>query len=44
MAVHLFYFFIFPGLLFVAITGAFLSWFDRKIILIREYLYNTEMK
>ncbi|HBE43757.1 MAG TPA: hypothetical protein DDW27_21705 [Bacteroidales bacterium] len=31
MAVHLFYFFIFPGLLFVAITGAFLSWFDRKI-------------
>lgn len=31
MAVYLFYFFIFPGLLFTAITGAFLSWFDRKI-------------
>ncbi len=31
MAVYLFYFFVFPGLLFVAIAGAFLSWFDRKI-------------
>ncbi len=31
MAVYLFYFFIFPGLLFAAVIGAFLSWFDRKI-------------
>ncbi len=31
MAVNLFYFFIFPGLLFLAVGGAFLSWFDRKI-------------
>ena len=31
MAVNLFYFLIFPGLLFAAIVGAFLSWFDRKI-------------
>jgi NADH-quinone oxidoreductase subunit H len=31
MAVNLFYFFIFPGLLFLAVAGAFLSWFDRKI-------------
>lgn len=31
MAVNLFYFFIFPGLLFVAVTGAILSWFDRKV-------------
>lgn len=31
MAVNLFYFLIFPGLLFAAITGGFLSWFDRKI-------------
>ena len=31
MAVNLFYFFIFPGLIFVAVAGAFLSWFDRKI-------------
>lgn len=31
MAVNIFYFLIFPGLLFVAIVGAFLSWFDRKI-------------
>ena len=31
MAVNLFYFFIFPGLLFTAVAGAFLSWFDRKI-------------
>ncbi|MDQ1296571.1 MAG: NADH-quinone oxidoreductase subunit [Bacteroidota bacterium] len=31
MAVNLFYFLVFPGLLFAAVTGAFLSWFDRKI-------------
>jgi len=31
MAENLFYFFIFPGLLFAGVTGAFLSWFDRKI-------------
>jgi NADH-quinone oxidoreductase subunit H len=31
MAANLFYFLIFPGLLFAGITGAFLSWFDRKI-------------
>jgi NADH-quinone oxidoreductase subunit H len=31
MAVNLFYFFIFPGLLFLTVAGAFLSWFDRKI-------------
>ncbi|MCU0461616.1 MAG: NADH-quinone oxidoreductase subunit H [Bacteroidales bacterium] len=31
MAVSLFYFFVFPGLLFAATIGAFLSWFDRKI-------------
>jgi len=31
MAINIFYFLVFPGLLFVAITGAFLSWFDRKI-------------
>jgi NADH-quinone oxidoreductase subunit H len=31
MAVNLFYFLIFPGLLFSAVAGAFLSWFDRKI-------------
>src|SRR5665647_938530 len=31
MAVYLFYFLVFPGLLFAAVTGAFLSWFDRKI-------------
>ena len=31
MVVNLFYFFIFPGLLFAGATGAFLSWFDRKI-------------
>jgi NADH-quinone oxidoreductase subunit H len=31
MAVYLFYFLVFPGLLFVAVTGAFLSWFDRKL-------------
>lgn len=31
MAADIFYFLVFPGLLFSAITGAFLSWFDRKI-------------
>jgi NADH-quinone oxidoreductase subunit H len=31
MAVNLFYFFVFPGLLFAAVVGGFLSWFDRKI-------------
>ena len=31
MAVDLFYFLVFPGLLFSAVAGAFLSWFDRKI-------------
>lgn len=31
MAVYFFYFLVFPGLLFTAVTGAFLSWFDRKI-------------
>jgi NADH-quinone oxidoreductase subunit H len=31
MAVYLFYFLVFPGLLFLAVTGAFLSWFDRKL-------------
>jgi NADH-quinone oxidoreductase subunit H len=31
MAVNLFYFLVFPGLLFAAVAGAFLSWFDRKI-------------
>lgn len=31
MAAGIFYFFIFPGLLFSGITGALLSWFDRKI-------------
>jgi NADH-quinone oxidoreductase subunit H len=31
MAVNIFYFLVFPGLLFAAVTGAFLSWFDRKI-------------
>lgn len=31
MAVYLFYFLVFPGLLFAAVTGAFLSWFDRKL-------------
>jgi len=31
MAVNLFYFLVFPGLLFAAVIGAFLSWFDRKI-------------
>jgi NADH-quinone oxidoreductase subunit H len=31
MAVYLLWFFIFPGLLFMAVVGAFLSWFDKKI-------------
>ena len=31
MALNLFYFLVFPGLLFTAVSGAFLSWFDRKI-------------
>jgi NADH-quinone oxidoreductase subunit H len=31
MAVNLFYFLVFPGLLFAAVIGAFISWFDRKI-------------
>jgi len=31
MAVDIFYFLVFPGLLFAGITGGFLSWFDRKI-------------
>jgi NADH-quinone oxidoreductase subunit H len=31
MAVYLFYFLVFPGLLFAAVIGAFLSWFDRKL-------------
>jgi NADH-quinone oxidoreductase subunit H len=31
VALNLFYFFFFPGLLFVAVAGGFLSWFDRKI-------------
>lgn len=31
MAADLFYFLVFPGLLFSGIAGAFLSWFDRKI-------------
>ena len=31
MAINLFYFLVFPGLLFAGFTGAILSWFDRKI-------------
>jgi NADH-quinone oxidoreductase subunit H len=31
MAINFLYFLVFPGLLFLAITGGFLSWFDRKI-------------
>lgn len=31
MALDLFYFLVFPGLLFAGITGGFLSWFDRKV-------------
>jgi NADH-quinone oxidoreductase subunit H len=31
MAINFFYFLVFPGFLFAAVTGALLSWFDRKI-------------
>ncbi len=31
MAINFLYFLVFPGLLFLAITGGFLTWFDRKI-------------
>lgn len=31
MVINLFYFLVFPGLLFAGVVGAFLSWFDRKI-------------
>src|SRR5512139_1812509 len=31
IATDLFYFLVFPGLLFAGIAGAFLSWFDRKL-------------
>ena len=31
MAADLFYFLVFPGLLFAGIAGGFLSWFDRKV-------------
>ncbi|MFO7829615.1 MAG: complex I subunit 1 family protein [Bacteroidales bacterium] len=31
MAEQLFYFLIYPGLLFAAVVGAFLSWYDRKV-------------
>lgn len=31
MTVYLFYFLVFPGLLFMAAAGGLLSWFDRKI-------------
>jgi NADH-quinone oxidoreductase subunit H len=31
MAINLFYFLVFPGFIFAAVTGGFLSWFDRKI-------------
>jgi len=31
MAVYILYFLVFPGLLFAGVTGALLSWFDRKI-------------
>lgn len=31
MAEHLFYFFIYPGLLFAGVVGGLLAWFDRKI-------------
>jgi NADH-quinone oxidoreductase subunit H len=31
MGTYLFYFLIYPGFLFAAVVGAFLSWFDRKI-------------
>lgn len=31
MAVNFFYFLVFPGFLFLAVSGAILSWFDRKV-------------
>ena len=31
MGTFIFYFLVYPGFLFVAVIGAFLSWFDRKI-------------
>lgn len=31
MLLQLFYFFIFPGILFLSVAGGFLSWFDRKV-------------
>ncbi|MFP4025660.1 MAG: respiratory chain complex I subunit 1 family protein [Thiohalospira sp.] len=31
MAEQIFYFLIYPGLLFAAVIGAFLSWYDRKV-------------
>ena len=31
MGAYLFYFLVYPGFLFAAVVGAFLSWFDRKI-------------
>jgi hypothetical protein len=31
MAEHLFYFLVFPGLLFAGVVGGLLSWFDRKV-------------
>jgi NADH-quinone oxidoreductase subunit H len=31
MAADIFYFLVFPGLIFAGITGGFLSWFDRKV-------------
>jgi NADH-quinone oxidoreductase subunit H len=31
VGMDLFYFLVFPGLIFVSVAGAFLSWFDRKI-------------
>ncbi|NMC38507.1 MAG: NADH-quinone oxidoreductase subunit H [Bacteroidales bacterium] len=31
MAVNFFYFLVFPGLLFLAVTGGILTWFDRKV-------------
>ena len=31
MVLHLFYFLVFPGLLFAGIVGGLLSWFDRKV-------------
>jgi NADH-quinone oxidoreductase subunit H len=31
MAADLFYFLVFPGLIFAGVAGGFLSWFDRKI-------------